>query len=67
MTSLTFLCDAPVMQQLCVTVNIVGDDVIDGNETFVVIFNLATPDIFRGGSYVNITITDDGDSECLLD
>ena len=56
-----------MMQQLYVTVNIVGDDVIDGNETFVVIFNLATPDIFRGGSCVNITIIDDGDSECLLD
>ena len=66
-TSLTFLSSAPVMQQLCISVNITGDDVIDGNETFMVIFTLATPDTFQGGSNVTITIIDDGDSECNLD
>ena len=64
--SLTFLSGASVMQQMCVTVNSIGDDLIDGTETFLVFFTLATPDIFQGESYVTVTITDDRDSECNL-
>ena len=57
-TSLTFLNGASLMQQMCVLVSIIGDDVIYINETFMVIFTLETPDMFQGSSIVNITIID---------
>ena len=63
--SLTFMSGANISQQTCVMVNILEDDLIETNKTFVVVFSLATPDMFLGGSNVSITIID-RDGECIL-
>ena len=56
--SLTFMSGANISQQMCVMVNILEDDLIETNKTFMVVFSLATPDIFLGDSNVSITIID---------
>ena len=56
---------ATVSQQMCVMVNIIGDDLIEANKTFMVVFSLVTPDILLGGSNVSIAIID-RDGECIL-
>ena len=63
--SLTFMSGANISQQMCVMVNIIDDDFVESNKTFMVVFSLATPDMFLGGSNVSITIID-RDGECIL-
>ena len=46
--------------EFCVNVSVLGDEVRELNETFMVYFN-AQPDIFRGPDRINFTILNDGD------
>lgn len=49
-------------QEFCVNVTIMGDDLREPDETFMVVFTVVLPDMFEGGANaVTITITDDGD------
>ena len=52
------------MQNICITVNITGDDVTETNEHFTIVLTLGTLDIFQRDSTVIITIIDDG--ECVV-
>ena len=63
--SLTFMSGATLSQQTCVMVNIIEDDLVEANKTFMVVFSLVTPDILLGGSNVTIAIID-RDGECIL-
>ena len=47
----------------CVNVTIMGDNVRELNEMFVVKFE-ASPDRFQGPDNVTVTILDDGDGTC---
>ena len=49
----------------CVNVTIIGDNLRELNESFIVVFN-AYPDIFQGADNVTITILDDGDGTFIL-
>ena len=65
--NLTFTMNNRELDQLCLIVTIIGDNLIDGNETLEIFFQLSTQDTLLGGSNVTITIIDDVDCEYNLD
>ena len=56
----------PEGSTVCQTVNIIGDDVMEADETFTVV---ATPvkniDVFMGSTTVTITIPNGADGKCI--